>query len=127
ERGPKVPFQSKPQHVLLAPISKKDLNAQEEQHWRRTRLQRFATQVAEMEDQNLQNQVVSNVILCRNPGDVDDRWDRYCAVRRVGKATYVKARNQQHSGFASMDDGLSNKHPGVSSLTSTGYLKGPVL
>ncbi|CAJ1444697.1 unnamed protein product, partial [Effrenium voratum] len=96
ERGPKVPFQSKPQHVLLAPISKKDLNAQEEQHWRRTRLQRFATQVAEMEDQNLQNQVVSNVILCRNPGDVDDRWDRYCAVRRVGKATYVKVSPRSH-------------------------------
>mmetsp|Transcript_2476 Transcript_2476/g.2701 ORF Transcript_2476/g.2701 Transcript_2476/m.2701 type:complete len:81 (+) Transcript_2476:195-437(+) len=80
-----------------------------------------------MEDQNLQNQLVSNVILCRNNGDVDDRWDRYCALRRVGKATYVKARNQPHSGFASMDDGLSDKHPGVSSLLSTGYLKGPIL
>lgn len=68
------------------------------------------------------------------------RWDRYCALRRVGKATYVKerrlrvvlhgingidgvalpwgrpeARNQPHSGFASMDDGLSDKHPGPES------------
>jgi len=127
ERGPRNPFQSKPQHALLAPISKKQLNSQEEQHWRKTRLQRFCTLLAELEDQNLQNQLVSNVILCRNSGDVDDRWDRYCAVRRVGKATYVKARNQPHSGLASMDDGLSNKHPGVSSLMSTGYLKGPIL
>jgi len=127
ERGPKNPFQSKPQHALLAPIAKKQLNSQEEQHWRRTRLQRFCTLLAEIEDQNLQNQLVSNVILCRNNGDVDDRWDRYCAVRRVGKATYVKARNQPHSGFASMDDGLSDKHPGVSSLMSAGYLKGPIL
>lgn len=127
ERGPKNPFQSKPQHALLAPIAKKQLNSQEEQHWRRTRLQRFCTVLAEMEDQNLQQQLVSNVILCRNPGDVEDRWDRYCALRRVGKATYVKARNQPHSGFASMDDGLSDKNPGVSSLISTGYLKGPIL
>ncbi|CAE7797679.1 unnamed protein product [Symbiodinium sp. CCMP2456] len=127
ERGPKVPFQSKPQQALLAPIAKKQLNSCEEQLWRRTRLQRHCTKVAEMEDQNLQDQLVSNVILCRNPGDVDDRWDRYCAVRRVGKATYVKARNLPHSGYASMDDGLSDKHPGVSSLISAGYAKGPIL
>jgi len=61
ERGPKNPFQSKPQHALLAPIAKKQLNSQEEQHWRRTRLQRFCTLLAEIEDQNLQNQLVSNV------------------------------------------------------------------
>jgi len=127
ERGPKVPFQSKPQQALLAPIAKKQLNSCEEQLWRRTRLQRHCTKVAEMEDQNLQDQLVSNVILCRNPGDVDDRWDRYCAVRRVGKATYVKARNLPHSGYASMDDGLSDKHPGVSSLISAGYAKGSIL
>ncbi|CAK9088247.1 unnamed protein product [Durusdinium trenchii] len=119
ERGPKNPFQSKPQHALLAPIAKKQLNSQEEQHWRRTRLQRFCTVLAEMEDQNLQQQLVSNVILCRNPGDVEDRWDRYCALRRVGKATYVKARNQPHSGFASMDDGLSDKNPGLTFLHIT--------
>ena len=89
------------------------------------------------QDQNLQDQLVSNahglmrlpwglgwisdqfeVILCRNPGDVDDRqelsghalsvlvlrawpvfarWDRYCAVRRVGKATYVKATKHAYN------------------------------
>eukprot|EP00439_Symbiodinium_sp_Y106_P061014 s615_g9.t1 len=135
ERGPKVPFQSKPQHALLAPIAKKQLNSCEEPGVLAMSVCCLgeglsAGKIAEKtvrQDQNLQDQLVSNVILCRNPGDVDDRWDRYCAVRRVGKATYVKARNLPHSGYASMDDGLSDKHPGVSSLISAGYAKGPIL
>lgn len=127
ERGPRVPFQSKAAENLLGPVSKKKLNDQEEHHFKTIRLNRFGTLVAGLEDQNLQGQVGPNTILCRTLGDVDDKWDRYCAVRRVGKSSYVKARNEPHTGVGPMDDGLSNKHPGISSLVSAGYSKGPSL
>lgn len=127
ERGPRVPFQSKPALMLAGPTNKKKLNYQEEQCYTTMRLHRFGTLVAGLEDQNLSGQVLPNVILCRTLGDVDDRWDRYCAVRRVGKASYVKARNEPHAGFGCMDDGLADKHPGISSLVSAGYSKGPSL
>eukprot|EP00930_Biecheleria_cincta_P022558 TRINITY_DN16468_c0_g2_i1.p1 TRINITY_DN16468_c0_g2~~TRINITY_DN16468_c0_g2_i1.p1 ORF type:complete len:337 (-),score=70.58 TRINITY_DN16468_c0_g2_i1:329-1339(-) len=125
ERGPKVPFQSRAAQVLAGPLNKKKLNDQEGQRFQTMRLHRFGTLVAGLEDQNLQAQVSANVVLCRNPGDLTDRWDRYCAVRRVGKASYVKARNEPHAGVGCMDDGLANKHPGISSLVSAGYAKGP--
>eukprot|EP00931_Biecheleriopsis_adriatica_P093616 TRINITY_DN67340_c0_g1_i1.p1 TRINITY_DN67340_c0_g1~~TRINITY_DN67340_c0_g1_i1.p1 ORF type:complete len:373 (+),score=80.09 TRINITY_DN67340_c0_g1_i1:99-1121(+) len=133
ERGPVVPYQSSAAAKLAVPTNhgrkelKKDLNQQEEQMYRQRRLHRFATLVAGLEDQNLQSQVTGNVALCRDLGGLDDRWDRYCAVRRVGKATYVKARNVPHSGGGCIDDGQGDKHPGISSLVSTGYGKGPVL
>jgi len=127
ERGPRVPFQSKTAEMLLAPIQKKQLNQQEEQQFRKQRLHKFCTVVAGLEDQNLQQQLLANVTLCRHLGDTDDRWDRYCALRRVGKATYVQARNIPHAGAGCMDDGLADKHAGVSSLVSTGYSKGVIL
>jgi len=127
ERGPRVPFQSKAAEVLLAPTMKKQMNQQEEQQWRRQHLHKKCGLVAGLEDQNLQMQLLSNVTLCRNLGGTDDRWDRYCAVRRVGKATYVAARNVPHAGQGCQDDGLSNKHPGTSSLVSSGYSKGVIL
>jgi len=127
ERGPKIPFQSKATLMLAGPVNKTKLNDQEGQQYATMRLHRFGTLVAGLEDQNMQSQLATNVILCRSLGDVDDRWDRYCAVRRIGKASYVKARNEPHAGVGSMDDGLANKHPGISSLVSAGYSKGPSL
>lgn len=126
ERGPRVAFQSKAAATLAGPVNKKKLNDQEGEHFTTMRLHRFGALVAGLEDQNLGG-VTQNVILCRTLGDVDERWDRYCAVRRVGKGSYVKARNEPHAGLGSMDDGLSNKHPGISSLVSAGYSKGPSL
>lgn len=118
-----MPFQSKASVALWAPVDKKKLNAQEEQLFKLKKLNRFCTAVAGLEDQNLQGQLLSNTILCRSAGDVDDRWDRYCAVRRVGKASYVQARNIPHGGFGCMDDGLADKFPGASSLVASGYVR----
>lgn len=124
QRGPKVAFQSKAAETLYGPVSKKKLNDQEEQYFKTKRLNRFAALVAGMEDMHLTQQISGNTTLCRMLGDPDDKWDRYCAVRRCGKSSYVKARNEPHSG-TSIDDGFSNKHPGISSLISAGYAKGP--
>merc|ERR1712232_441394 len=79
------------------------------------RLHSYATLVAPIEQQNLGQELRGNVMLMRTPGDVKDRWDRYCAVRRTGRPGYVGSRNEGRFN-PSLDDGLGNKHPGVSSL-----------
>lgn len=127
ERGPRVPFQSKPAEILMAPYTKKDLNDQEHQELRNHQLHRYGTLLMGIEDQSLSHALAANAQLCRGLGDLNDKWDRYCAHRRTGRASYVMARNHSHTGLGCMDDGLTNKCPGISSLVSSGYSKGPSL
>merc|ERR1712187_260645 len=79
------------------------------------RLHSYSSLIASLEDQTQTHQVQANTLLVRGPGDVNDKFDRYCAIRRTGRSSYVMARSEPIFN-ASMDDGLANKHPGCSSL-----------
>lgn len=117
ERGPKIPFQSKPAAALLSVTQKKKLCGPEESYAMGKRLNAYTTLLSTLEDQQGKaDQIYNNVMLCRTQGDVTDRWDRYCAVRRTGRSGYVKARNQHRR---CIDDGIADKHPGASSLVAT--------
>jgi hypothetical protein len=123
ERGPRVPFQSHAHAMLTKGTQKKKQNEQEEMHTRTKRLT-SCTLISGLEEQNLSSQLMANVALIRSPGDVDDKWDRYCALRHVGKASYVKARNEAHTGGERLaDSGLSQKHACGSSLIACGIVK----
>lgn len=123
ERGPKLPFQSKQAEALLSMTRKKKMNIPEENFAQEKRLHAYSGALALLEDcHDKSDQINCNVALCRHRGDVDDRWDRYCSVRRTGRSTYVKARNQSRV-CAALDDGLADRHPGVASLISTMSVK----
>jgi len=118
ERGPKVPFQSKAAQHLLAPLRKKKLGEAEENLWAAKRTQNIGSLVASLEDQNNASQIHANVILARGLGRVDDRWDRYCSLRRAGKASFVQARNSPRP--PGLDAGAGDRHGGCSSLLAAG-------
>merc|ERR1712000_153285 len=108
ERGPKVPFQCKQADALLAITRKKKMNVPEESHVQGLRLHAYSAHLALLEDcHDKADQINCNVSLCRHRGDVNDRWDRYCSVRRAGRSGYVKARNQVRMCTA-LDDGLAD-------------------
>lgn len=125
ERPPRVLFQSKSAGTLMAVTRKAKVNMQEEQMRDTKLLNSYACLAAPLEHQNQALLVRANTILVRGPGSVDDRWDRYCAVRRTGRSSYVGAKNwdnhRDHPRLderfnPSMDDALANKYPGTSSL-----------
>jgi hypothetical protein len=119
ERGPKVPYQNKQADALLAITRRKKMNGPEESYAQEKRLHAYSTSLALLQDcRDKADQIVCNVTICRHRGDVTDRWDRYCALRRTGRSGYVKARNTPRL----CEDDVADKHPGVSSLTATmGY------
>merc|ERR1712107_525359 len=110
ERGHRcgVPYQSKASEALMAVTRKKKLNVAEENLSKIKRLGCYGTLVAGLEEQNLGSEIAANVTLCRSLGSVDDRWDRYCALRRQGKSSYVGARNTPRQ-VGCHDDGLADK------------------
>lgn len=119
EKVLKVPFQSKMADALLAITRKKKMNVPEENYAQDKRLHAYSTHLALLQDcKDSADQINLNVSLCRHRGPVSDRWDRYCAVRRSGRSGYVKARNQP-KGCTVFDDGLADRHPGVTSLRAT--------
>jgi len=121
ERLAKVPYYHESAAQLLAITSKKKYNEQEEQVAALKRLHSCATLIAGLEQQNEGAQLRGNTLLMRPVGSVGDKWDRYCAMRRTGRSSYVMAKNLTGERFnPSMDEGLANKHPGVSSLLSAG-------
>lgn len=121
ERGPVVPYQSEAAEGLLAITRKKKINQQEEQVARQKRFTTTCTLVSQLEEQNLTPALVANTQLVRGLGSVSDRWDRYCALRRKGKSSYVEARNElRPTDYLLDDDGL--KHRGCSNLRSAGLL-----
>lgn len=115
ERPLKVPFQSEPAHQLTAITRQKKQGPMEEIIAHGKRHHQYSTHVAGLEDQSLTEQVKMNALMCRDLGPLNDRWDRYCALRRSGRSSYVNTRNSYRFN-PSMDCGLGNKHPGVSSL-----------
>mmetsp|Transcript_43128 Transcript_43128/g.77466 ORF Transcript_43128/g.77466 Transcript_43128/m.77466 type:complete len:344 (-) Transcript_43128:29-1060(-) len=119
ERGCKVPFQSEQRDHLLAVTRKKKQNAAEEATAQFKRLHAYTTTLSTLQDGHQAAQLSSNVILCRELGNVNDRWDRYCAVRRSGRSGYVKARNMRRNPCDLADGGMGDKHPGCSSLVAT--------
>merc|ERR1719424_1462400 len=97
------------------------MSVAEENYAQDKRLHAYSTALADLEDcrnTSKADQINCNVSLCRHRGDISDRWDRYCAVRRTGRSGYVKARNER-KGCTVFDDGLADKHPGVSSLRAS--------
>lgn len=116
ERPQKVGFQSAPAaHRMEVTTRKKFMNDQIQELAQSKRLNAYCTLVAPLENQCMSRKLSSNVLLVRSPGDVDERWDRYCALRRTGRSSYIGARNE-HRFNPTNDEGLGNKHPGVSSL-----------
>lgn len=125
ERPPKVLFQSKSAAHLMQITKKKKIEFNEEQTKEGKRLNSYAHLVAPLEHQNQAIGIRSSVVLVRDPGSVHDRWDRYCALRRTGRSSYVGAKNwnchADHPDLEvrfnpALDEGISNKYPGVSSL-----------
>jgi len=120
DKGSKIFNQSRHAHALMSVTRKEKLTVGEENYAQEKRLHNYTTLLATLEDtKDLADQIGANVVLCRHRGDVNDRWDRYCAVRRTGRSGYVKARNQPRPVNVIQDDGLADKHPGVNSLRAT--------
>lgn len=120
-----IPFQSRPQEILGTVMTKKKLKPCEDAVVLHKRMNRFAGLVAPLEQQNLSAQINANTQLVRPAGSVNDRWDRYCAVRRTGKISYVGARNTHREPLGG-DDRLADKAPFCSTLTSSFGLNGPL-
>lgn len=119
EKGSKIQYQCKQADARLAITHRKKMNVPQENYAQEKRLHAYSTALATMEDcHGKARQVNLNVVLCRQRGDVSDRWDRCCSVRRTGRSGYVKARNHPRT-CAALDDGLADRHPGVSSLAAT--------
>jgi len=119
-----IPFQTMPGKILTEITTRKKLRPNEETVARGKKMQ-ICTLIAPLEQQNLSNALQANVSLLRPVGDVDDRWDRYCAVRRTGKVSYVGARNHQRRRYMG-DDTLADKAPVCSTLTATLSMNGPI-
>eukprot|EP00927_Polykrikos_kofoidii_P033556 TRINITY_DN28370_c0_g1_i1.p1 TRINITY_DN28370_c0_g1~~TRINITY_DN28370_c0_g1_i1.p1 ORF type:complete len:327 (+),score=44.18 TRINITY_DN28370_c0_g1_i1:33-983(+) len=107
EHTPRVPYQSKPGHLLTSVVQKKKLNEQEEYCHREKRLLGYSAAVGMLDDQQKAHQIVANVKLCCDRGHVRDRWDRYSCLRNTGRASYVATRNDL---AVLADDGLRNSH-----------------
>lgn len=121
ERGPVVPYQSMAADALMEVTRRKKVSYPEEQLSRLKKLQSGCTLIAGLEEQNLTNSLTANVQLIRGHGSVSDRWDRYCALRRTGKSSYVEAKNVLRPSDYDFD-GDSMKHRGCSNLKAAGML-----
>jgi len=111
------PYQSEQTATLLKVASKKRVTHPEQYLQRDKRMNSYACLVAPYEVQN-NSDIVANTALIRPLGDVDDKWDRYCAVRRTGRSSYVQARNSLKPGIE-QDAALADTYPGCSSLVSS--------
>merc|ERR1739848_913022 len=93
ERPIRVPYQSQAAATLMEVTQKKKFNEQDSQINYVKRLHSYSTLIATMENQTQADQIRANSLLVRGPGSVGDKWDRYCALRRTGRSSYVTARN----------------------------------
>jgi len=119
-----IPYQTKPAQVLRKMTTKPKLLPCQEFMATMKRLHGNGTLIAPIEQQNMSGQMASNVMLVRNLGLPNDRWDRYCGIRQTGKASYVKARNVPRADVLS-EGLLPAKAPFCSSLNSTLTINGP--
>jgi len=88
-----IPFQNKAQKIMTRILRKKKLIPQQEFLYKTKLLQGNACLIAPIEMQNLSSQLSNNILLLRGVGSVSDKWDRYCALRQTGAASYVNTRN----------------------------------
>eukprot|EP00929_Paragymnodinium_shiwhaense_P003329 TRINITY_DN103801_c0_g1_i1.p1 TRINITY_DN103801_c0_g1~~TRINITY_DN103801_c0_g1_i1.p1 ORF type:complete len:310 (+),score=71.96 TRINITY_DN103801_c0_g1_i1:68-997(+) len=122
ERPMKVPYQNKAAYQLTGVFRQQKRNPQEEALFLHKRLNGYATLCADLEDQN-NPQLPFNVTICRDRGSINDRWDRYCSLRRTGKTSYVSARNSPRD--PGIGGNLADKQEGASSLMSSSVLYTP--
>lgn len=120
-----IPFQTRPAKILQEITTRKKLRPNEEIIERSKRMTAFSGLVAPLEQQNMSNAIANNVKLVRGLGRVEDRWDRYCALRRVGKVSYVGARNMSRTALHG-DDDLADKAARCSTLTASLSMNGPL-
>lgn len=120
-----IPYQTKPAQILQSITLKKKLRDCEAVVANTKRLHAHSFMVAPLEQQNISSQLAANVQLVRGHGSVSERWDRYCAVRRTGKTSYVTARNTARNRRDG-DDDLGDKAPHCSTLTAACALNGPL-
>lgn len=118
QRRPQPPFQSPGAEILTAIVRRKKHNEQEEELTRTKRLGNIGSLVAGLEHQNDARNIFANVTLVRSSGDSQDKWDRYCSVRKSGKSSHVKARNTPRFHAQAGDDCVADRHEGCSSLVS---------
>merc|ERR1711871_1096984 len=78
ERCTKVPFNSATTKELMQVTLQKKLGKKEEETVTRKRLNSYASLCTTLEQQSATDSIRANVLMMRGPGDVDDRWDRYC-------------------------------------------------
>lgn len=102
ESKPRVPYQSRSAAQLNAIIMKEKLSPAQHAIRDTKILHSYTWQMTSPGGQASAAELRSNTWLVRGPGDVEDRWDRYCATRRTGRASCVQAR----------------KHPACSSLVA---------
>lgn len=88
-----LPFQTKPTKILGTMLRKKKLLPPQEFNVKTKRLHSGAGLIAPVEMQNLSSQLSANILLLRDVGKTNDRWDRYSALRHTGRESYVAARN----------------------------------
>mmetsp|Transcript_41322 Transcript_41322/g.81609 ORF Transcript_41322/g.81609 Transcript_41322/m.81609 type:complete len:342 (+) Transcript_41322:37-1062(+) len=115
ESMPRLPYQSRSAAQLTAIAQKEKLTPAQHAIRDTKLLHGYTWQMTSAGGQASAAELRSNTWLVRGPGGVEDRWDRYCASRRDGRASYVQARNHSRAGLC-LDDGLMDKHPGCSSL-----------
>lgn len=120
-----IPFQTRPAEILTTMTRKSKLLPCQEFIVLSKKLHAQAGLIAPLEQQNLSQQLAANVQLTTGLGDVNDRWDRYCALRRTGHCSYVKARNNPRK-FPYADGDKGEKAQWCSTLTSTLSLNGPL-
>merc|ERR1719384_473397 len=82
QRKAQAPFQSEAAAELTAILRRKKHTEQEEELARTKRLGNVGSLVAGLEHQNDARAIFANVTLARPPGDTEDRWDRYCSIRK---------------------------------------------
>ncbi|CAD7932632.1 unnamed protein product [Amoebophrya sp. A120] len=93
ETRKQIPFQTVPTKILTRITQKKKLLPPQEFNYKAKLLNGSAALIAPVEMQNLSSQLSNNILLLRGVGSTTDKWDRYCALRQTGKATYVASRN----------------------------------
>lgn len=118
ERRGLGPFQNKGATEQTVVMRRRKLNEQEEEMARTKRLGNVGSLVAGLETMNDARSVFANATMARPLGDPDDRWDRYCSIRKAGKSSHVWTRNTPRIAAMHGEDGMADRHVGCSSLVA---------
>merc|ERR1712224_879724 len=120
-----IKYQTKPGKILTKICKKKKLLPPQEFMVKTKMLHSSAALIAPVEMQNLSSQISSNIQLLRGVGDIDDRWDRYCAIRQTGQASYVTSRNTMTTESQAIGEGPGKTGGRISDLKVCKVMNGP--